>query len=192
MLAMLHRAPAAHPEPCAGASPIAGQQLVHGDLRSANILHEGREISAILDDRGVRFLCADRRARESLLDQTGEPESVDQCGQPGDMAADDVAVSRAPRDRQCFLGAVNDSPRAPAVELGRNMGCNFIGAHRTDAQNTTRSEPDTTPRLSEQTEAGCARDRLRGHRFGAPTVKSGRIDAFARPDLLGDVREHPI
>lgn len=49
MLAMVHRALAAYPQPFAGASPSKGQQLVHGDFRSANILHDGNEISAILD-----------------------------------------------------------------------------------------------------------------------------------------------
>lgn len=49
MLATLHQGLAAYPLPFAGERPLAGQQLVHGDFRSANILHDGAGITAILD-----------------------------------------------------------------------------------------------------------------------------------------------
>ena len=49
MLAALHDALAAYPRAFAGARPGDGQQLVHGDFRSANILHDGTDLTAVLD-----------------------------------------------------------------------------------------------------------------------------------------------
>ncbi len=49
MLAKLHEALAAYPGPFGGSRILPDQQLVHGDFRSANILHGGPGITAILD-----------------------------------------------------------------------------------------------------------------------------------------------
>lgn len=48
-LAALHQALTAYPRPFAGGRPLEGQQLVHGDFRSANILQDSAGITAILD-----------------------------------------------------------------------------------------------------------------------------------------------
>ncbi len=49
MLATLHHALADHPGPIAGRRRGPSQQLVHHDFRSANILHDGTGITAVLD-----------------------------------------------------------------------------------------------------------------------------------------------
>lgn len=49
MLAKLHEALAAYPRPFGGSATLPIQQLVHGDFRSANILQDGSDITAILD-----------------------------------------------------------------------------------------------------------------------------------------------
>lgn len=49
MLAALHDMLARYPKPIGGRHPAARQQLVHNDFRSANILHDGTAITAVLD-----------------------------------------------------------------------------------------------------------------------------------------------
>ncbi|MGN6413632.1 phosphotransferase enzyme family protein [Flexivirga sp.] len=49
MLAQLHEALAAYPRSFGGGLSASNQQLVHGDFRSANILHDGLRITAVLD-----------------------------------------------------------------------------------------------------------------------------------------------
>ena len=49
MLAKIHQAMAAYPGPLDGRGRRARGQLVHNDFRSANILHDGTQISAVLD-----------------------------------------------------------------------------------------------------------------------------------------------
>jgi homoserine kinase type II len=49
MLARLHEALAAYPRPVDGGKPTRGEQLVQNDFRSANILHDGTSITAVLD-----------------------------------------------------------------------------------------------------------------------------------------------
>jgi homoserine kinase type II len=48
-LAKLHEALAAYPRPFGGGRARPSQQLVHGDFRAANILHDGARITAVLD-----------------------------------------------------------------------------------------------------------------------------------------------
>lgn len=55
MLATLHRALAAYPRRIDGGVPSPGQQLVHNDFRSANILHDGVRITAVLDFEEVTY-----------------------------------------------------------------------------------------------------------------------------------------
>ncbi len=49
MLARLHEALAAYPRAFGGSSMLPNRQLVHGDFRSANVLHDGSGITAVLD-----------------------------------------------------------------------------------------------------------------------------------------------
>lgn len=55
MLATLHRALAAYPGNVSGRGRFAGSQLVHNDFRSANILHDGADITAVLDFEEVTY-----------------------------------------------------------------------------------------------------------------------------------------
>lgn len=55
MLARLHDALAAYPEPIRGRDRPAGAQLVHHDFRSANLLHDGTGITAVLDFEEVAY-----------------------------------------------------------------------------------------------------------------------------------------
>ena len=55
MLATLHEALAAYPYRIDGGQPTPRQQLVHDDFRSANILHDGTSIAAVLDFEEVTY-----------------------------------------------------------------------------------------------------------------------------------------
>lgn len=55
MLAALHETLDAYPGAVGGRLPSAGEQLVHNDFRSANILHDGSRISAVLDLEEITF-----------------------------------------------------------------------------------------------------------------------------------------
>jgi homoserine kinase type II len=55
MLATLHGALAAYPQRIDGGRPTGRQQLVHNDFRSANILHGGASITAVLDFEDVTY-----------------------------------------------------------------------------------------------------------------------------------------
>lgn len=54
MLAAVHEALADYPEPVTGPSPRNGEQLVHNDFRSANVLHDGAKITAVLDLEDIK------------------------------------------------------------------------------------------------------------------------------------------
>jgi homoserine kinase type II len=64
MLATLHDAMAAYPRHIDGGAPSRHEQLVHNDFRSANLLHDGTSISAVLDFEDVTY-----RSRVSDLAQ---------------------------------------------------------------------------------------------------------------------------
>jgi homoserine kinase type II len=49
MLAAVHDALAAYPDAFDGRRPSGSEQLVHRDFRSANVLHDGTRITAVLD-----------------------------------------------------------------------------------------------------------------------------------------------
>lgn len=49
MLALLHRELRAYDAPFSSGAPAEGEQLVHNDFRSANILHDGLKITGVLD-----------------------------------------------------------------------------------------------------------------------------------------------
>ncbi len=55
MLAMLHDAMAAYPHRIDDGPPTRHGQLVHNDFRSANILHDGTSITAVLDFEEVTY-----------------------------------------------------------------------------------------------------------------------------------------
>jgi homoserine kinase type II len=55
LLATLHDALAAYPHRIDGGSSTECDQLVHNDFRSANILHDGTTISAVLDFEDVAY-----------------------------------------------------------------------------------------------------------------------------------------
>jgi homoserine kinase type II len=55
MLATLHGALAAYPHRIDGGRPTGHEQLVHNDFRSANILHGGTSITAVLDFEDVTY-----------------------------------------------------------------------------------------------------------------------------------------
>jgi homoserine kinase type II len=55
MLATLHGALAAYPHRIDGGRPTGREQLVHNDFRSANILHGGTSITAVLDFEDVPY-----------------------------------------------------------------------------------------------------------------------------------------
>ena len=55
MLATLHDAMAAYPQRIDGSPSSRHEQLVHNDFRSANILHDGTNITAILDFEEVTY-----------------------------------------------------------------------------------------------------------------------------------------
>ena len=55
MLATLHGALAAYPHRIDGGRPTGREQLVHNDFRSANILHGGTSITAVLDFEDVTY-----------------------------------------------------------------------------------------------------------------------------------------
>jgi homoserine kinase type II len=54
-LAAVHVALAAYAHPVEGRRPVNGKQLVHNDFRSANLLHDGAKISAVLDLEEITF-----------------------------------------------------------------------------------------------------------------------------------------
>ncbi len=64
MLATLHDAMAAYPHHIGGGPPARDEQLVHNDFRSANLLHDGTSITAVLDFEDVTY-----RSRVSDLAQ---------------------------------------------------------------------------------------------------------------------------
>jgi homoserine kinase type II len=55
MLATLHKALACYPHRIDGGRSTRREQLVHNDFRSANILHDGRGITAVLDFEEVTY-----------------------------------------------------------------------------------------------------------------------------------------
>ena len=55
MLATLHDAMAAYPHHIDGGPSARHEQLVHNDFRSANLLHDGTSITAILDFEEVTY-----------------------------------------------------------------------------------------------------------------------------------------
>ena len=55
MLATLHDAMAAYPHRIGGGPPAQDEQLVHNDFRSANVLHDGTSITAVLDFEDVIY-----------------------------------------------------------------------------------------------------------------------------------------
>lgn len=55
MLATLHDAMAAYPHLIDGGPPTRHKQLVHNDFRSANLLHDGTAITAVLDFEEVTY-----------------------------------------------------------------------------------------------------------------------------------------
>ena len=55
MLATLHEALAAYPHRIGGGRSTQQEQLVHNDFRSANILHDGTSITAVLDFEEVTY-----------------------------------------------------------------------------------------------------------------------------------------
>jgi homoserine kinase type II len=55
MLAKLHERLAAYPHCLDGGRPTGREQLVHNDFRSANILHGGTSIAAVLDFESVTY-----------------------------------------------------------------------------------------------------------------------------------------
>jgi Ser/Thr protein kinase RdoA (MazF antagonist) len=55
MLATLHEALAVYPQRVDGGEPTRHHQLVHNDFRSANLLHDGTRISAVLDLEEVTY-----------------------------------------------------------------------------------------------------------------------------------------
>jgi len=55
MLAMLHQALADYPGQVGGGGRGGRKQLVHNDFRSANVLHDGTRISAVLDFEEVTY-----------------------------------------------------------------------------------------------------------------------------------------
>lgn len=55
MLATLHDALAAYPQHIGGGPPARHEQLVHNDFRSANLLHDGTSITAVLDFEEVTY-----------------------------------------------------------------------------------------------------------------------------------------
>jgi homoserine kinase type II len=55
MLATLHEARAAYPHPIDGGRSTQKEQLVHNDFRSANVLHDGTGITAVLDFDEVTY-----------------------------------------------------------------------------------------------------------------------------------------
>lgn len=55
MLAAVHEAMAAYPGSVGGGRPGEGQQLVHNDFRSANILHDHERVTGVLDLEEVKY-----------------------------------------------------------------------------------------------------------------------------------------
>jgi homoserine kinase type II len=55
MLAAVHEALAAYPDEVGGRRPRGQEQLVHNDFRSANILHDGARVTAVLDFEEVAY-----------------------------------------------------------------------------------------------------------------------------------------
>jgi homoserine kinase type II len=55
MLATLHDAMAAYPHHIDGGPSGRHEQLVHNDFRSANLLHDGTSITAVLDFEDVTY-----------------------------------------------------------------------------------------------------------------------------------------
>lgn len=55
MLAIVHEHLASYPERVGRRRPRAQQQLVHNDFRSANILHDGTRITAVLDLEEITY-----------------------------------------------------------------------------------------------------------------------------------------
>lgn len=55
MLAAVHEALASYPDQVGGRRPREREQLVHNDFRSANILHDGTSITAVLDLEEVKY-----------------------------------------------------------------------------------------------------------------------------------------
>lgn len=76
MLATLHESLAAYPHRIDGGPPSPREQLVHNDFRSANILHDGTRITAVLDFEEVTYpqgsrISPRRRSCSGLATTTG-------------------------------------------------------------------------------------------------------------------------
>lgn len=98
MLAAVHEQLAAYPERVGRRRPRAHQQLVHNDFRSANVLHDGARISAVLD-----------------------LEEITYATRVADIAKSSVLLGTRYRDwgptseevRAAYVAAYNDGARAP-------------------------------------------------------------------------------
>ena len=55
MLAAVHDALASYPHPVEGRRPSGDEQLVHNDFRAANLLHDAKAITAVLDLEEITF-----------------------------------------------------------------------------------------------------------------------------------------
>jgi homoserine kinase type II len=55
MLAAVHQALAAYPDPVDGRRPSGGEQLIHNDFRSSNVLHNGIKVTAVLDLEEIKY-----------------------------------------------------------------------------------------------------------------------------------------
>ena len=80
MLATVHEALAAYPHRVDGGRPARHEQLVHDDFRSANILHDGATISAVLDLEEVRY---DARVADLITKATPVYTALDSAPKAG-------------------------------------------------------------------------------------------------------------
>lgn len=55
MLATVHNVLGGYADPVAGRRPTNGDQIVHNDFRSANVLHDGTRITAVLDLEEITY-----------------------------------------------------------------------------------------------------------------------------------------
>jgi homoserine kinase type II len=114
MLATLHQALADYPGQVGGGEPGGRKQLVHNDFRSANVLHDGTRISAVLDFEEVTY---ETRA--------------------ADLAKAAVLLATRYRDwgptsesvRAAFLSAYNDQARDPLATSERQEIDERVATH---------------------------------------------------------------
>ena len=114
MLATLHQALADYPGQVGGGERGGRKQLVHNDFRSANVLHDGTRISAVLDFEEVTY---DTRA--------------------ADIAKAAVLLATRYRDwgptsesvRAAFLSAYNDQARDPLATSERQEIDERVATH---------------------------------------------------------------